>query len=95
LAMYVYAVHELFLGMNINLIDNQISFDPRVPDSIRSNSVPIRFHHKFHLGGSRQDSEIVLDPYRETVRVEFRNLPNQQVFRPEITSNTYSVDIGK
>ena len=95
LAMYVYAVRELFLGMNINLIDNQISFDPRVPDSIRSNSVPIRFHHKFHLGGSRQDSEIVLDPYRETVRVEFRNLPNQQVFRPEITSNTYSVDIGK
>lgn len=95
LAMYVYAVRELFLGMNINLIDNQISFDPRVPDSLRSNSVPIRFHHKFHLGGSRQDSEIVLDPYRETVRVEFRNLPNQQVFRPEITSNTYSVDIGK
>jgi len=95
LAMYVYAVREIFLGMNINLIDNQISFDPRVPDSIRSNSVPIRFHHKFHLGGSRQDSEIVLDPYRETVRVEFRNLPNQQVFRPEITSNTYSVDIGK
>jgi GH15 family glucan-1,4-alpha-glucosidase len=95
LAMYVYAVRELFLGMNINLIDNQISFDPRVPDSIRSNSVPIRFHHRFHLGGSRQDSEIVLDPYRETVRVEFRNLPNQQVFRPEITSNTYSVDIGK
>src|ERR687897_940465 len=95
LAMYVYAVREIFLGMNINLIDNQISFDPRVPDSIRSHSVPIRFHHKFHLGGSRQDSEIVLDPYRETVRVEFRNLPNQQVFRPEITSNTYSVDIGK
>lgn len=95
MAMYVYAVRELFLGMNINLIDNQISFDPRVPDSIRCNSVPIRFHHKFHLGGSRQDSEIVLDPYRETVRVEFRNLPNQQVFHPEITSNTYSVDIGK
>jgi hypothetical protein len=95
LAMYVYSVRELFLGMHINLIDNQITFDPRVPDSIRSNSVPIHFHHKFHLGGSSQDSEIVLDPYKETVRVEFRNLPNEQTFRPEIKSSTYSVDIAK
>jgi GH15 family glucan-1,4-alpha-glucosidase len=94
LAMYVYTVRELFLGMHINLVDNQIIFDPHVPDSIRSNSVPIRFHHKFYIAGSPQDSEIVLDPYRETVRVEFRNLPNQQEFRPEITSNTYSIEIG-
>jgi GH15 family glucan-1,4-alpha-glucosidase len=94
LAMYVYTVRELFLGMHINLVDNQIIFDPHVPDSIRSNSVPIRFHHKFYIAGAPQDSEIVLDPYRETVRVEFRNLPNQQEFRPEITSNTYSIEIG-
>lgn len=94
LAMYVYAVRELFLGMHINLVDNQIIFDPQVPDSIRSNSVPIRFQHKFYTGGSPQDSEIILDPYRETVKVLFRNLPNQQVFRPEITSNTYSIDMS-
>lgn len=94
LAMYVYTVRELFLGMHINLVDNQIIFDPHVPDSIRSNSVPIRFHHKFYIAGSPQDSEIVLDPYREKVRVEFRNLPNQQAFRPEITSNSFSIEIG-
>lgn len=93
LAMYVYSVRELFLGMHINLVDNRIIFDPRVPDSIRSNSVPIRFHHKFYIAGSPRDSEIILDPYRETVRVEFRNLPNQQAIRPEITSSTYSIDI--
>ena len=93
-AMYVYAVRELFLGMHINLVDNQIIFDPQVPDSIRSNSVPIHFQHKFYIGGSPQDSEIILDPYRETVKVLFRNLPNQQVFRPEITSNTYSIDVS-
>jgi len=94
MAMYVYAVRELFLGMRINLVDNQIIFDPQVPESIRSNSVPIHFQHKFYIGGSPQDSEIVLDPYRETVKVLFRNLPNQQVFRPEITSNTYSIDMS-
>ena len=94
LAMYVYSVRELFLGMHINLVDNQIIFDPRVPDSIRSNSVPICFHHKFYIAGEPQDSEIFLDPYREKVRVQFRNLPNQHALRPEITSNTYSIDIG-
>ena len=94
MAMYVYAVRELFLGMRINLVDNQIIFDPKVPDSIRSNSVPIHFQHKFYIEGSPQDSEIILDPYRETVKVLFRNLPNQQAFRPEITSNTYSIDMS-
>jgi hypothetical protein len=92
--MYVYSVRELFLGMHINLVDNQIIFDPRVPDSIRSNSVPICFHHKFYIAGEPQDSEIFLDPYREKVRVQFRKLPNQHALRPEITSNTYSIDIG-
>jgi amylo-alpha-1,6-glucosidase len=94
MAMYVYAVRELFLGMRINLVDNQIIFDPKVPDSIRSDSVPIHFQHKFYIEGSPKDSEIILDPYRETVKVLFRNLPNQQAFRPEITSNTYSIDMS-
>jgi GH15 family glucan-1,4-alpha-glucosidase len=93
LAMYVYSVRELFLGMHINLVDNQIIFDPQVPDSIRSNSVPMCFHHKFYIAGSPQDSEIILDPYRERVRVEFRNLPSQQTFRPEVMSSNYSIDI--
>jgi hypothetical protein len=79
--------------MHINLVDNQIIFDPQVPDSIRSNSVPMCFHQKFYIAGSPQDSEIILDPYRERVRVEFRNLPNQQAFRPEVMSSNYSIDI--
>jgi glycogen debranching enzyme len=94
LAMYIYAVRELFLGMHINLVENKIVFDPQVPDSIRSNSVPIRFHHRFYVAGLRRDSEIVLDPHRETVRLQFSNLPNQTVCRPEIMSDTYSVDIS-
>ncbi|HZD35730.1 MAG TPA: amylo-alpha-1,6-glucosidase [Nitrososphaeraceae archaeon] len=93
LAMYVHAVRELFLGMHINLVDNQIIFDPQVPDSIRSNSVPMCFHHKFYVEGSRQDSEIILDPHRETVRLRFMNTENPLGFRPEVMSNTYSVDI--
>lgn len=93
LAMYVYAVRELFLGMHINFVDNQIIFDPQIPDSIRSNSVPISFRHTFYTMGTPQVSEIILDPYREKIRMHFKNSSGHDAFLPELISNTYSVDI--
>jgi glycogen debranching enzyme len=93
LALYVYSVRELLLGMHIDLVDNRIIFDPQIPDSIRSNSVPISIQHTFHTTRKPQVSEIVLDPSREKIKIRLRNSTEHDAFRPKLISNTYSVDI--
>ena len=43
--MYVYAVLEMMLGMNMNMIENKIQFEPRFPESLKNNTFPISFEY--------------------------------------------------
>lgn len=92
LAMYVYAVRELFLGLRINLMENKVILNPQIPDSIRSNAVPIHFQNNLYTNGNPQKTEIIIDPYQEKIRMLFRNPSG---LRPELISDNYSVEIER
>ena len=36
--LYVYAFREMILGTRINMVDNKIRFEPKIPDSIAPDS---------------------------------------------------------
>ena len=41
--MYVYTIREMMLGMKLNMIDNNIQFEPQIPESLRNNSCTNHF----------------------------------------------------
>jgi glycogen debranching enzyme len=89
-AMFVHLVHEMMLGMKLNMIENKIQFEPRIPESLRKNSLPINFEYQIPSIEGTQQFKIVVDPSSEKISVICRNAAGK--LRPEICSNTYSVN---
>src|ERR671930_1847408 len=90
-AMYVHLVHEMMLGMKLNMIQNKIQFEPHIPESLRDSSFPINFQHQIPSREGTQQFKIVVDPSSEKISVICRNAASK--LRPEICSNTYSINI--
>ena len=89
--MYVYTIREMMLGMKLNMIDNNIQFEPQIPESLRNNSLPITFEHSIHTSKGRQRFKIVVEPSSEKITVIYRN--GDVRIDPEIRSNSYSINI--
>ena len=89
--MYVYTIREMMLGMKLNMIDNNIQFEPQIPESLRNNSLPITFEHSIHNSKGRQRFKIVVEPSSEKITVIYRN--GDVRIDPEIRSNSYSINI--
>jgi glycogen debranching enzyme len=90
-AMYVHVIHEMMLGMKMNMIENKIQFEPHIPESLRATSFPINFEHQIpHTDGICR-LKIVVNPSSEKISVTCRNADIK--LRPEIFSNSYSLNI--
>jgi glycogen debranching enzyme len=89
--MYIYAIHEMMLGMKLNMIDNNIQFEPQIPESLRNNSMPISFEHNIHTATGKQRFNIVVNPSSEKITISYRN--GDTGIDPEILSNSYSINI--
>jgi glycogen debranching enzyme len=89
--MYIYALSEMMLGMKINMIENKVHFEPHIPESLRNNSLPIKFEHAFQTAKGSSRFQIVVDANNEKITVQFKNGGTNKV--PTILSNIYSIDI--
>ena len=88
--MYIYTLREMMLGMKLNMIDNNIQFEPQIPESLRNNSNPISFEHSIHTREGIQRFKIIVEPSSEKITVIYRNGGR---IDPEIRSNSYSINI--
>src|SRR5205823_12796472 len=93
-AMYVYSMQELILGMRVNLLENRIQFEPHIPESLRSNCSPLKVDHIIQAPGHALKLQIALDPNREKLSVSMPNNGNA-VRVPEICSNSYSIHLER
>ena len=93
LRMYIYAIRQMMLGMNLNMIENRIYFDPQIPDSLRNNALPINFEHSIQTIGGIKRFNVVVDPSSEKIFFDCKH--GDMKIEPEIVSNsTYSINIS-
>jgi glycogen debranching enzyme len=90
--LYVYALRELMLGIKPNMIENNISLEPKLPDSIRSDLGNLNFDHFISTNEGLNKINISVRPDRDriTIRPE-----RHDVKLPEFSSSTYSIDIQR
>jgi hypothetical protein len=81
----------MMLGMKINMIENKVHFEPQIPESLRNNSIPIKFEHVFQNAKGSSRFQIAVDTNNEKITVQFKNGGTNKV--PTILSNIYSIDV--
>jgi glycogen debranching enzyme len=93
-AMYVYSMQELILGMRVNLLENRIQFEPHIPESLRGNCLPLKIDHVIQAPGHALKLQIWVDPNREKLSVCMNK--NGDAGRvPEICSDSYSIHLER
>ena len=60
--------------MKMNMIENKIQFEPQIPESLRNNSVPVKFEHIFQTSKGSSRFQILVDAYSEKISVRFKNI---------------------
>ena len=94
IGMYIYALREMMLGMNMNMIENKIQFEPQFPESLRNNTVPVNFEYSIPNTTKEGESnrlQIVVDSNREEIDIGFKSWNLKTT--PEIFSNSYAINI--
>ena len=91
IGMYVHAFREMMLGMKVNMIENKIQIEPQIPESLRTNSIPINFKYRLDTIRGRGTIHFIVDPNDDRISVAFNG--GELEVQPEIFSNTYSVNI--
>ena len=90
--LYVYALHELMLGIKPNMIKNNICLEPKIPDSIRSELDNLNFDHFIRTNEGLNKITISVNPGRDRITI----IPEKNdVTLPEFCSTTYSIDIQR
>ena len=89
ISMYIHALREMMLGMNINLLQNKISFKPQIADSLLQEYTHFEFEHSINGKGRFQAA---VDPYNRKVLVTLKDWYGA---RPEflVDSSSYSIDV--
>jgi glycogen debranching enzyme len=90
-AMYIYVIYEMMLGMKLNMIENTISLEPQIPESLRNNCIPIDFEHTIHTTEGKQRLKIIVEPSSEKISILYKN--GDINIKPQILSNSYSINI--
>jgi predicted glycogen debranching enzyme len=96
IGMYVYALREMILGMNMNMIENKIQFEPQIPDSLRNSTVPVNFEYSIPNAtkeGGLNRLQIVVDSNREEIDISFKSWNLKTT--PEIFSKSYAINIQR
>jgi glycogen debranching enzyme len=90
--MYIYAIREMMLGMKIDMLKNQIRFEPQIPESLMNNSSPVTFHHTLTYSQMKNRLQIVVDPSNAKILVQ--SIGPDLKEKPEFLSSSYSIEIG-
>jgi hypothetical protein len=91
---YVHAIREMILGMKINLIENKICFEPKIPDSLKNNCMPLKLEYSLNSVENNEKRDrmlITLDPVHDQILVNFKDRIDNKL--PHVYSNSYSVKI--
>lgn len=88
--MYVYALREIMLGEQVNIIDNTVTFNPQIPTSLKSSSTQIIFEDYYHGPKGRVRVKIEIHPDSDKILIHGKEFSG---ILPEFTSNNYSVKI--
>ena len=91
---YVHAIREMILGMKINLIENKICFEPKIPDSLKNNCMPLKLEYNLNSVENNEKRDrmlITLDPVHDQILVNFKDRIDNKL--PHVYSNSYSVKI--
>jgi predicted glycogen debranching enzyme len=91
ISMYIYALREMMLGMRLNILKNEISFDPHIAWSLLSEDAHFAFGH--YVAG-RGRFQAAVDPYNRKITVTLKGWHGP---RPDFTADpsiSYCVDIG-
>jgi glycogen debranching enzyme len=90
ISMYIYAVREMMLGMRLNLLKNEICFNPQVAWSLLSEDAHFEFGHYISGKGRFQAA---VDPYNRKITLRLKTWHGP---RPEFIAHpscSYSVDV--
>ena len=90
--MFVYALCEMMLGMKVNMLKNEIRFEPQLDESLSvENSVPMVFEHIMNAANSRGRFQIEVDSYHRKISVILKGWQGR---RPEFLCDTSSYGIN-
>jgi glycogen debranching enzyme len=89
ISMYIHALREMMLGMNLNLLENRISFKPQIAGSLLREYTHFTFEHNIDGKGRFQAA---VDPHNGKILVTLKDWNGA---RPEflVESPLYSIDI--
>ena len=90
--LYVYAFREMMLGTRINMIDNKIRFEPKIPDSIAPDSGTMSFEQQINTSEGPSNLTIAICPGKQSISIRSSN-PGLKL--PEFVSDTYSINLTK
>ena len=91
-SMFVHALREMMLGMKVNMLENEIRFEPKLDESLSvANSVPMVFEHMINAANSSGRFQIEVDSYHRKISVI---LKGWQGTRPEFLCDKLSYGIN-
>ncbi len=88
--MYVYAFREMMLGMKINMTENKVLLEPRIPESLQSVCMPINFEYRISAGKGVGQLKVSIEPAKQRIFATFKS--NNFNPRPDICSDSYSIN---
>ena len=88
--MFIYALREMMLGMQIDITKNRIQFEPQIPESLKNNSAPITFEHTLIGADGKCRLYMILDPIRDKLSLSFKGNKPKNI---QLQSSTHSIEV--
>jgi hypothetical protein len=63
----------MMLGTRINMIDNKIRFEPKIPDIIASDSSTMSFEQQIHTADGSANLTIGVSPDKQSITISNSN----------------------
>ena len=81
--MYTHAVPEMMLGMKLNMLENRISFSPRL--AVLESPDPIKFEHRIDSAGGKGKLQVSVDSRNKKISVALKDWQGGR--RPEFSAD--------
>jgi len=89
--MFVHALREMMLGMNVNMLENRIRFEPQIDDSLNLSMVPMVFEHRINTTNSKGWFQVGVDSHNRKISV---TLKDWQGPKPEfLCGSSYGINV--
>jgi glycogen debranching enzyme len=82
--MYVHAFLEMVLGLKADMVNNRVSIDPKMPESLKANCGILEFEGPAGNGRKQSRFSAAVDPSAGVLHARFPG-------NPQVTSSTYKV----